>query len=90
MPEKPCCAQEAARKIRRISVGGVSIGFTNLDHIMETVYDEALPDQEAIRERLMELIRESNYIPAPSLQEYEDALFIEYCRLSGTTPTKRK
>jgi len=76
--EKPCCAAEAMRSIRRIEVGDTVIGLAMLDDVLDDVIGLNLPDKPAICDELVKKIKIYNYLPKGAEPIYRDALFLEY------------
>ena len=74
----PCCAAEAMRKIRQISVGGTLVGLSMLDHIFGDVANADLTRDADIRRELIRQVKIYNYVPAPAEETYADAVFEEY------------
>ena len=76
--EKPCCAAEAMRRIRRIEVGGVVVGLAMLDDILEDVIDRGIAGVTAIGDELVRQITIYNYIPKEAEPLYRAALLLAY------------
>ncbi|WP_292366854.1 MULTISPECIES: hypothetical protein [unclassified Methanoculleus] len=76
--EKPCCAAEALRRIRRIEVGGVIVGLAMLDDAFQDVIDRGIAGVTAINDELMRQIKIYNYIPKEAEPLYRAALLREY------------
>jgi len=76
--EKPCCAAEAMRRIRRIEVGGVVVGLAMLDDILEDVIDRGIAGVAAIGDELVRQIKIYNYIPKEAEPLYRAALLLAY------------
>lgn len=75
---KPCCAAEAMRRVRRISVGNIVVGLSMLEQIFEEVEGAGLPSDSAVRSELLRQVKIYNYVPGPAEEAYADALFEEY------------
>jgi len=76
--EKPCCAAEAMRRIRRIEVGGVVVGLAMLDDAFQDVTDSGITDVTAIGDELIRQIKIYNYIPKEAEPLYRAALLLAY------------
>ncbi|KAF1073405.1 hypothetical protein [Methanogenium sp. MK-MG] len=76
--EKPCCAAEAMRRIRQISVGDTVVGLSMLEQIFEDVAGLDLIQDTDIRRELIRQVKVYNYVPAPAEKAYADAVFAEY------------
>jgi hypothetical protein len=76
--EKPCCAAEAMRRIRRIEVGGVVVGLAMLDDILEDVIDRGIAGVADIGDELVRQIKIYNYIPKEAEPLYRAALLLAY------------
>jgi small redox-active disulfide protein 2 len=70
-------------ELRQIMVGGVKVGLAGLDGILAQVQAESLDSDEAIAQRLLELVRQSNYVPPSRTDEYKVALLREFRRSLG-------
>ncbi|HOI12961.1 MAG TPA: hypothetical protein PLG75_03850, partial [Methanoculleus sp.] len=71
--EKPCCAAEAMRRIRRIEVGGVVVGLAMLDDAFQDVIDRGIAGETAIGDELVRQIKIYNYIPKEAEPLYRAA-----------------
>jgi len=76
--EKPCCAAEALRRVRRIEVGGVVVGLAMLDDILADTVALALLGDSAIGDELIKQVKIYNYIPKEAEPLYRAALLREY------------
>ncbi|NMA11160.1 hypothetical protein L21_0699 [Methanoculleus chikugoensis] len=76
--EKPCCAAEALRRVRRIEVGGVVVGLAMLDDILADTVALALLGDSAIGDELIKQVKIYNYIPKGAEPLYRAALLYEY------------
>ena len=77
--DKPCCPSAAARRVKRIWVGGYQVGIAEMDRIIEEVYSMGL-DDDALADALLERARIYNYIPPKAVEEYRAGLLEEYLR----------
>jgi hypothetical protein len=78
MPDKPCCAADALRRIRQINVNGISTGITMLDESISEVRELGFAGDREIREALMKRVKIYNYIPPGVADAYADAILKEY------------
>ncbi len=78
MSEKPCCAAEAMRRIRRVNVGGISVGLAMLDAVFEEVASPGLTTEEVLKKELLRLVKIYNYVPRQAEDAYADALLKEF------------
>lgn len=76
--EKPCCAAEAMRRIRRIEVGEVVVGLAMLDDILADVAESDLSGDTAIGDALIKQVKIYNYVPKEAEPLYRAALLAEY------------
>ncbi|WP_214041430.1 hypothetical protein [Methanoculleus sp.] len=76
--EKPCCAAEALRRVRRIDVGGVVVGLAMLDDILADIIESDLSGVTAIGDELIKQVKIYNYIPKEAEPLYRAALLYEY------------
>ncbi len=76
--DKPCCAAEALRRIRQISVNGIPTGITMLDESIAYVKKQNLGNDSAVSEALMKKIKIYNYVPEGVENEYAKAVMEEY------------
>ncbi|KDE55449.1 hypothetical protein [Methanoculleus sp. MH98A] len=76
--EKPCCAAEALRRVRRIEVGGVVVGLAMLDDILADTVGRNLSGETAIGDELIKQVRIYNYVPKEAEPLYRAALLLEY------------
>ncbi|MCC7555045.1 MAG: hypothetical protein KO254_02820 [Methanoculleus marisnigri] len=76
--EKPCCAAEALRRVRRIEVGGVVVGLAMLDDILADTVARNLSGETAIGDELIKQVKIYNYIPKGAEPLYRAALLCEY------------
>jgi hypothetical protein len=76
--EKPCCAAEAMRRIRRIEVGGVVVGLAMLDDAFQDVIERGIAGETAIGDELVRQIKIYNYIPKEAEPLYRAALLLAY------------
>jgi hypothetical protein len=79
MEDKPCCAAAAARKIRKLVIGGREIGIAQLDEIVAKVGSMGL-EGEATGIALLKEVKIFNYVPRDQEEIYKLAMLDEYCR----------
>jgi len=82
---KPCCAADALRRIRQVTVNGLPIGITMLDECIAEVKTQDLKSEPEIRAALLKRVRVYNYIPRNVEDEYARVLFEEYKKSSVKT-----
>ena len=76
--DKPCCPAAAARRVRRIWVGGYQVGIAEMGRISEEVRAMGLEEDDAIADALVERARVYNYIPPEAVEDYRAGLLEEY------------
>ncbi len=76
-----CCPGRTS--VRTITVGGQSVGISQLDDILRAT--RLLGDQAegSVKEFLMRQLKIYNYIPSGSEQDYLDAVWQEYLKLKS-------
>lgn len=67
---------------RNLKIGTATVGLVGLDLAMTVALAEKLPEDEAV-ERLYQAVAGKNYIPAPVIDLYREALRLEYRQRSG-------
>lgn len=83
MAQKPCCPASAARMVKKLLIGGTSVGIAQLDEAIGEVYKIKLGDPNKIKKELLRLVKIYNYVPSSAENEYADALleeFRKFCR----------
>ncbi len=68
---------------KTIRVGNSSVGIIGLKGAFKTIDKEHLKDEEKIKERLLALISQKNYIPSSASTKYKKALYREYRLFRG-------
>lgn len=76
--QKPCCATEALRRIRRVNVGGITFGLAMLDAISEEVASLGISAEDPLKNELLRRAKIYNYIPRQAEDAYAEALLREY------------
>ncbi len=79
---KPCCPEDALRRIRQVTINGLPTGITMLDESIANVKAQGLTSDSAIRKALMKRVKVYNYIPQTVETHYADALMEEYRKSS--------
>jgi hypothetical protein len=82
---KPCCATDALRRIRQVSINGLPTGITMLDECIAEVKAYDLQNDAEIRAALMKRVKVYNYIPRKVEEEYTRVLLEEYRKPTGKT-----
>ena len=75
---KPCCAADALRRIRKIPINGIPTGITMFDECIAEVKTQDLKSEPEIRDALLKRVKVYNYIPQNVESEYARALFEEF------------
>ncbi len=79
MTDKPCCANAAARKVRKLRIAGKEVGIAHLDDINAEVRALGLGPHDADRE-LLRRVKTHNYVPRGLESDYLAAVREEYER----------
>jgi hypothetical protein len=74
------CMLDASRKVKKLWICGTRIGISRLDAIILEVSEMGLEDEDKVKDALLLRIKEYNYIPSGSENDYIDAIFEEYKR----------
>jgi small redox-active disulfide protein 2 len=69
--------------VRQIRVAGVKVGIAGLDQVLERVAGESIDTDEETAGRLLDLVRQTNYVRPRNEQEYRQALLREFKRYRG-------
>lgn len=77
--DKPCCAAAAARKIRKLVIGGREIGIAQLDEIIAKVRALGL-EGDAAGDALLKEVKIYNYVPRGQEENYRAAMVEEHSR----------
>jgi hypothetical protein len=78
--DEPCCPA-AARRVKRIWLGGHQVGVIEMDKIIEEVHSMGLGDDDTLADALLERARIFNYIPPQAAAGYRVGLLEEYRRI---------
>jgi hypothetical protein len=76
--EKPCCAADAMQRIRKVNVGGITVGLAMLDCIFEEVASLDLSTDEQLQRELLRQVKIYNYVPRQAEDAYGEAILREY------------
>jgi hypothetical protein len=76
--DRPCCANEALRRVKIIQINGVPTGIVMLEKIFEEVREMKITDETRIREALLEKVKVYNYVPKSATEIYARTLLEEY------------
>ncbi|GAB6284438.1 MAG: hypothetical protein STSR0009_06380 [Methanoregula sp.] len=80
---KPCCAADALRRIKQLSINGIPTGLCMLDECIAEVKQQDLQNEAEIRAVLMKRVKVYNYIPPNVEEEYARAILDEYRKSPG-------
>jgi len=76
----PCCAAEAARRVKRVQVGSDFVGIMEFKRIMDEVRRMGPMDDDETRRRLLRLTKVYNYVPPKAEADYAEAMLREFRR----------
>lgn len=76
--KKPCCASDAMQRIRKVDVGGITVGLSMLDCIFEEVASLDLSTDEQLQRELLRQVKIYNYVPRQAEDVYAEAILREY------------
>ena len=82
---KPCCAAEALRRIRQVTINGIPTGITMLDECIAEVKKQEMKSEPEILAALIKRVKVYNYISRNVENEYARALFEEFKKSSVKT-----
>ncbi|MCX8118086.1 MAG: thioredoxin family protein [Desulfobacterota bacterium] len=68
---------------RLVLVGNAQVGLSGLQEIFEELRDEKRTEEPALKQKLLEKVREKNYVPSTMEEEYKKALFREFKKFLG-------
>jgi len=74
-------------EITTISIGKVKIGLIGLNAIVEQVRAKNLTDDEEIKQQLLKMVKQKNYVPSSREADYAQAL-LRYYKKSLGIPVK--
>ena len=74
------CMLDASRKVKKLWICGTQIGISRLDSIILEISELGLEEEVKIKDALLQRIKEYNYIPSGSEDDYIEAVFEEYKR----------
>ena len=70
-----------ALSYRMLQIGGQPAGLLGLEELFSALFDQGLtPNHPEITERLLNGVKQSNFIPKPAAQDYINALVLEFQR----------
>ncbi len=81
--DKPCCAADALRRIKQLSINGIPTGLCMLDECIAEVKQQDLHNDTEIRAVLMKRVKVYNYIPTNVEEAYVRAILDEFHRSPG-------
>ncbi|MFY9800526.1 MAG: hypothetical protein WAK10_04685 [Methanoregula sp.] len=82
---KTCCAADALRRIRQVTIKGIPTGITMLGECIAEVKKQDLKSEPEIQAALIKRVKVYNYIPRNVENEYARALFEEFKKSSVKT-----
>lgn len=74
----PCCAAEALRQIRQISISGTTVGLAMLDSIFSEVKALECTGTAEVKAELLKKVKVYNYVPQAATEAYTDAIYAAY------------
>lgn len=80
---EPCCAADALRRIRQVTINGLPTGIAMLDACIAEVKAQELANEAEIRAALLKRVKVYNYIPPGIEDDYAGVLLDEYRRTSA-------
>lgn len=76
----PCCAAEAARRVKKVQVGPYSVGIMEFKRIMDEVRRMGPMDDDETRKALLRSTKVYNYVPPNAEADYAEAMLREFKR----------
>ena len=76
----PCCMADAARKVKKLDIGGILVGISQLDQVIQEVIELRLEDEKKIKRELLYRVKIYNYVSSNVEDDYTNALYKEYKR----------
>lgn len=73
----PPCAADALQRIRQVEIGGVVVGISMLDRILEEVAAMNIQDIRELGFELMSRVKVYNYVPPRVEDQYRVAILKE-------------
>ena len=70
-------------EVERLNVKGYRVGIIGLTGVFEDLKRSQITGEDAIKEQLLQRVRERNYVAEPAFEDYKDALYREYRRFLG-------
>ncbi|MBP1927601.1 hypothetical protein J2741_000148 [Methanolinea mesophila] len=74
----PCCAADALRQVKTISVNGIPTGIAMMEKVFSEVNALGISDEARLKETLLEKVKVYNYVPRAAAPAYAEALLREY------------
>lgn len=68
---------------RLVFVGNAQVGLGGLQRIFETLRGEKRVDEPVLKQKLLEKVKEKNYVPSTMEEEYKKALYREFQKFLG-------
>lgn len=68
---------------RLVLVGNAQVGLSGLQGIFETLRGEERTEESLLKQRLLEKVKEKNYVPSSMEEEYKKALYREFKKFLG-------
>ncbi len=78
MEDKPCCANDALRRIKQIRINGLPTGIAMLEKIISEVKARNIRDRVQLKKELMDRVKIYNYVPTGAYEAYAEAVLEEY------------
>jgi hypothetical protein len=75
---KPCCAADALRRIRQVTINGLPTGITMLGEIIEEVKSQDLHSDPELQAALLKRVKVYNYVPRNVEEVYANVLLEEF------------
>lgn len=70
-------------EVERLTVKGYRVGIIGLTGIFEDLKRSQITGEDAIKEQLLQRVRERNYVAESAAEDYKGALYREYRRFLG-------
>ena len=74
----PCCMADAARKVKKINIGGTLVGISRLDAIIDEIFFLKMDNEVNIKEELNKMVKIYNFVPTAAEEEYKTAIYQEF------------
>ena len=76
----PCCAAEALRQIRPVSINGTTVGLAMLERIFAEVKALECTGPAEVKAELLNKVKVYNYVPQAASEVYTEAIYSEYLK----------